>query len=300
MTEQMKGNLMLLTASLIWGSAFVAQSAGMEFVGPFTYNMSRSFIGLLVLIPVTIFFRKRRTRYNPLSKEKEMTLNKNSVIGGIFCGLVLSIASNLQQVGLSTTTAGKAGFITALYIVIVPLLSLFLGKKVTKLIWFCVFIAIIGFYLLCIKEGFYIGKGDILCLLGAFTFSLHILVIDHFSSAYTDGVMISCVQFAVVGLMSMLLTILFETPSFAAIWEARLTILYSGVLSSGVAYTLQILGQRTTNPAIAPIIMSMESVFAVFFGWLILHESMTFKEMLGCIIVFIAVVLAQLPATRKN
>ena len=298
MTEQIKGNLMLLTASLIWGSAFVAQSAGMEFVGPFTYNMSRSFIGLLVLIPVTIFFRKRRTRYNPLSKKQEMTLNKNSMIGGIFCGLVLSIASNLQQVGLSSTTAGKAGFITALYIVIVPVIGLFLGKKVTKLIWFCVFTAITGFYFLCIKEGFSIGKGDILCLLGAFIFSAHILVIDHFSTGYTDGVMISCVQFAVVGLMSMLLTIIFETPSFAAIWEARLTILYSGILSSGVAYTLQILGQRTTNPAIAPLIMSMESVFAVFFGWLILHETMTLREMLGCIIVFIAVVLAQLPAGK--
>ncbi|SFG68458.1 DMT family transporter [Oribacterium sp. WCC10] len=296
MSKHFQGNLMLLIASLIWGSAFVAQSAGMDYVGPFTYTMVRSFIGFLVLVPVTLFFRKRRNRYHPLTAGERDLLNKNSVIGGIFCGMVLSVASNFQQVGISTTTAGKAGFITALYIVIVPILGILLGKKVAKIIWVYVFIAMAGFYLLCIKEGFSIGKGDFLCLLCAFSFSVHIMVIDHFSTGYTDGIMISCVQFLVAGLISLVLTFLFETPSISSIWAAKITILYAGVLSSGVAFTLQIMAQRNTDPVIAPLIMSMESVFAVFFGWLILHESMTLKEMLGCIIVFTAVVLAQLPA----
>ncbi|WP_036611256.1 DMT family transporter [Oribacterium sp. P6A1] len=296
MNRQFQGNMMLLITSLIWGSAFVAQSAGMEYVGPFTYNTTRSFIGFLVLIPLVIFFRKRFLRQHPLSERQEQKLNHSSVTGGIICGMVLFVASNLQQVGISSTTAGKAGFITALYIVIVPIMGILMGKKIARIIWIYVLMAIFGFYLLCIKDGFSIGKGDFYCLLCAVAYSFHIMVIDHFATQFTDGVLISCVQFLTVGILSIVPTLLFETPSFSAIWDAKVTILYAGILSSGVAYTLQILAQSRTSPTIAPLLMSMESVFAVVFGWLILKESLSLREMLGCAIVFLAVVLAQLPA----
>lgn len=296
MNRQFQGNMMLLITSLIWGSAFVAQSAGMEYVGPFTYNTTRSFIGFLVLIPLVIFFRKRFLRQHPLSERQEQKLNHSSVTGGIICGMVLFVASNLQQVGISSTTAGKAGFITALYIVIVPIFSMLLGKKVSKIVWLYVCMAIFGFYLMCIKEGFTIGKGDFYCLLCAVAYSMHIMVIDRFATQFTDGVLISCIQFLTVGILSLILTLIYETPSFSAIWDAKITILYAGILSSGVAYTLQILAQSRTSPTIAPLIMSMESVFAVLFGWLILKENLNLREMFGCAIVFLAVVLAQLPA----
>jgi len=295
MGNHLKGNLMLLVTAIIWGSAFVAQSAGMEYVEPFTYNMARSIIGFLVLIPVVIIFRKKALTETKDLKLREKAINKNSIIGGIFCGIALCIASNYQQVGISMTTAGKAGFITALYIILVPILGIFLGKKIPKIIWLCVTIAIIGFYLLCIKDGFVISKGDFYCLICAVCFSIHIMTIDYFSAFDTDGVMISCVQFLTAGLISLVLALLFETPTLNAIWDARITILYAGVLSSGVAYTLQILGQRYTTPTVATLIMSLESVFAALSGWVILNESLSGRELLGCIVVFTAVILAQIP-----
>ncbi len=291
----MQGNLMLLITALIWGSAFVAQSAGMDYVGPFTYNMSRSFIGFLALIPVVLFFRKSSLKEHPLTKEEEKGLNRRSLKGGFFCGLVLGIASCIQQIGVSMTTAGKAGFITALYIVIVPVLGIFLKKRIPKIIWLCIAIALAGFWLLCIKEGFSVSTGDLFCLLCAFCFSVHIMVIDHFTSQDTDSIMISCVQFLVAGILSAVLTFLFETPTWGAIWDARLTILYAGLLSSGAGYTLQIAAQRYTKPTVATLLMSLESVFAALFGGLILHEVLSVKELLGCVLVFIAVILAQIP-----
>lgn len=296
----MQGNLMLLITALIWGSAFVAQSAGMEYVGPFTYNMSRSYIGFLVLIPVVIFFRKSSQKEHPITKEENRELNIRSIKGGIFCGLALGVASCIQQIGVSMTTAGKAGFITALYIIIVPILGIFLKKRIPKIIWLCVAIALVGFWLLCIKEGFSIGTGDLFCLLCAFCFSVHIMVIDHFTAQKTDSIMISCVQFLVAGIFSTVLTVLFESPSWGAIWDAKLTILYAGVLSSGVAYTLQVVAQRYTKPTVATLLMSLESVFAALFGALILHEILTGKEFLGCVLVFVAVILAQIPLPVKK
>lgn len=286
---------MLLITALIWGSAFVAQSAGMEYVGPFTYNMSRSYIGFLVLIPVVLFFRKSGQKEHPLTKEENKELNMRSIKGGIFCGLALGVASCVQQIGVSMTTAGKAGFITALYIILVPILGIFLKKRIPKIIWLCVAIALVGFWLLCIKEGFTIGTGDLFCLLCAFCFSVHIMVIDHFTAQKTDSIMISCVQFLVAAIFSTVLTVLFESPSWSAIWDAKLTILYAGVLSSGVAYTLQVVAQRYTKPTVATLLMSLESVFAALFGALILHEVLTGKEFIGCILVFVAVILAQIP-----
>lgn len=300
MKKEMQGNLMLLITALIWGSAFVAQSAGMEYVGPFTYNMSRSYIGFLVLIPVVIFFRKSSQKEHPITKEENRELNIRSIKGGIFCGLALGVASCIQQIGVSMTTAGKAGFITALYIILVPILGIFLKKRIPKIIWLCVAIALVGFWLLCIKEGFSIGTGDLFCLLCALCFSVHIMVIDHFTAQKTDSIMISCVQFLVAAILSTVLTILFETPTWSAIWDAKLTILYAGVLSSGVAYTLQVVAQRYTKPTVATLLMSLESVFAALFGCLVLHEILTGKEFLGCILVFVAVILAQIPLPEKS
>ncbi|MCR5686987.1 MAG: DMT family transporter, partial [Lachnospiraceae bacterium] len=205
-----------------------------------------------------------------------------------------------QQVGVSLTTAGKAGFITAIYIILVPILSIFLGHRIPKIIWFCAFLSLTGFYFLCIKEGFSVNPGDIYCLICAFCFSVQIMTIDHFTKKdwKVDPVMISMVQFFVVGLISTFLMLLFETPSFPAILRAGGSILYAGALSSGVAYTLQILGQRDSSPETAPLIMSLESVFAAIFGCLLLGEVMTAKEVFGCVLVFISVILSQLPWER--
>lgn len=285
------GNIMLLITAMIWGSAFVAQSMGMDYVEPFTYNTVRSFVGALVLIPVIPVFRAMR------KKRGEKPYNtKATLLGGVCCGLALFAASSLQQIGISMTTAGKAGFITALYIILVPILGFFLKKKTPKKIWLCAAVAIVGFYLLCIKSDFTLSKGDFYVLLCAVVFSVHILVIDYFIGKNTDGVMMSCVQFFVVGILSIPAMFIFETPTLENIFEARYAILYAGVLSSGVAYTLQIIGQRYTSSTVATLIMSLESVFAALSGWLVLHEQMSLKEFIGCVLVFAAVIFAQLPS----
>lgn len=297
MNQKTQGNIMLLITAIIWGSGFIAQSLGMDFVDPFTFNMTRNYLAFIVLIPVVWFFRKISLKDAPLSKDEQRCLNKRSVIGGIFCGLALGIASAFQQVGISMTTAGKAGFITALYIILVPILGIFIGKKIPRIIWLCVIIAVIGFYLLCVKEGFSISTGDLLCLACAICFSFHILIIDHFSAQHTDGVMMSWIQFGVAGIFSMILTFIFEVPTLTGIWNAKLAIIYAGCISSCVGYTLQILAQKKTDPTVASLLMSLESVFAALFGWLILHEVLSIKELIGCALVFIAVILAQLPTS---
>ena len=300
MSKKMRGNLMLLLTALIWGTAFVAQSAGMDHVQPFTYNGIRTLIGGLVLIPVIFFFDKIKPESQRLSAEEQKLVNKNSLIGGTCCGLVLCVASSLQQFGVSMTTAGKAGFITALYIVIVPLMGVFIKKKIPKIIWLCVAIAVAGFYLLCVKEGFSIGTGDLLVLCCAFFFSIHIMVIDHFTAGKVDGVRMSCVQFLVAGVLAIICMFLFEEPSLASIWDARVSILYAGVMSCGVAYTLQILGQKDTDPTTATLLMSLESVFAALSGWVLLNEALSMKELFGCALVFVAVILAQIPLPVKS
>ena len=300
MSKKMRGNLMLLLTALIWGTAFVAQSAGMDHVQPFTYNGIRTLIGGLVLIPVIFFFDRIKPAEQRLSAEEQKTVSRNSVKGGAFCGVVLFVASSFQQFGVSMTTAGKAGFITALYIVIVPLMGVFIKKKIPRIIWLCVAIAVAGFYLLCVKEGFSIGTGDLLVLCCAFFFSLHIMAIDHFGAQKVDGVRMSCTQFLVAGSLCILCMFLFEEPTLANIWAARVSILYAGVMSCGVAYTLQILGQKHTDPTTATLLMSLESVFAVLAGWVLLHESLSLKELAGCALVFIAVILAQIPLPVKS
>lgn len=300
MSKKNCGNLMLLVTALIWGTAFVAQSAGMDYVGPFTYNSARSFLGALVLIPVIALFDRKKPVDQRPTPDQQAAINKNSLIGGLCCGMFLCIATSFQQVGISMTTAGKAGFITALYIIIVPLMGVFVKKRIPKIIWVCVAIAMVGFYLLCVKEGFSVSTGDLLVLCSAFCFSLHIMTIDHFVGKNVDGVRVSCVQFFVVGVLTLIPALILEEISWTALWEARYTILYAGVMSSGVGYTMQILGQRHTDPTTATLIMSLESVFAALSGWLLLNEQLSGKELVGCTLVFLAVVLAQIPMPQKS
>ena len=270
---QLKNSLLLLLTAAIWGIAFVAQSVGMDYVGAFTFNAVRSIIGAIVLLPVIWFLNKGRTAVSQTPKEKKAA-QKTLVTGGIYCGIFLCIASNFQQFGIKYTTVGKAGFITACYIVIVPILGLFLKKKSGPFIWAAVIMALIGLYLLCIKDGFSIGKGDLLVFICAILFSLHILVIDYFSPK-ADGVKMSCIQFLVCGILSGIPALLLEHPDMSSILAAWMPILYAGVMSCGVAYTLQIVGQRGMNPTVASLILSLESCISVLAGWVILGQSLS-------------------------
>lgn len=290
---QLKNSLLLLLTATIWGVAFVAQSVGMEYVGAFTFNAVRSIIGAVVLLPVIWFLNKGKPPVSQTPAEKKAS-RKTLITGGLCCGIFLCLASNFQQFGIKYTTVGKAGFITACYIVIVPILGLFLKKTCSPFIWAAVVMALIGLYLLCIKDGFSIGKGDFLVLICAVLFSLHILVIDYFSPK-TDGVKMSCIQFLVSGLLSGIPALLLEHPQMSSILAAWMPILYAGVLSCGVAYTLQIVGQKGMNPTVASLILSLESCISVLAGWVILGQSLSTREILGCIIMFGAIILAQLP-----
>lgn len=307
MSGKLKYNFLLMLAALIWGSAFVAQSVGMDYLGPFTFNSVRSFMGSLVLLPV-IWFMDRQKKdgakgdgQGALGKSAEVKQQekKTLLLGGLCCGVILTVSTSLQQIGLVYTTAGKAGFITALYILIVPLLGLFLGRRVGGKTWLGVALAVIGMYLLCIKEGFSISYGDFMVLLCAFVFSLHILTVDYFSPK-VDGVRLSCIQFFVCGCLCAVPMMLFEHPEIYQILQAWLPLIYAGVLSSGVAYTLQIITQKHLNPTVASLLMSLESVFAALTGWLILNERLSPKELLGCVLVFAAIILAQLPENKKR
>ena len=301
MSKKMRGSIMLFLAAFIWGSTFVSQSEAMDHIDPFTFNACRSYVGFLVLIPVVFLIRRLNPdRFNG-AKTDISEINRHSAHAGIVCGIALVVASSFQQIGISYTTAGKAGFITAIYIILVPVLSIFLGNKVPNKIWLCAFLSMSGFYLLCVHEGFSINIGDVYCLICAFCFSVQIMLINHFTKTddLIDPVMMSAVQFLVVALISTALTFLFEKPSIPAILAAGFSIVYAGAFSSGIAYTLQILGQKDTPPEIAPLIMSLESVFAALFGWLILHEALNEKELIGCALVFAAVTLSQLPERHR-
>lgn len=284
--KNLKGNLILMLTAFIWGTAFVAQSTGVEHIGPLTFNGIRSFLGVAALLPV-IFFMSR--------KKKDTGNRRDLIVGGILCGIVFTIASSLQQIGLMETEAGKSGFITALYIIIVPLIQALTGKKFNKNTVMAVFIALIGMYLLCIKNGITsISTGDVLTFLCAIFFSFHILIIDKYSPK-TDGVKLSAIQFFVAGVLCCVISIPFEVQDTSKILDASGALLYTGILSSGVAYTLQIIGQKYTSPLLATIIMSLESVFAALAGWLVLDEVMSAREITGAVLMFAAIIIAQLP-----
>lgn len=288
----MKNNILLVLTALIWGCAFVAQSVGMDYVGPFTFNMARFLIGAIVLLPVIWFMdRQRKTGAEKGAGQKTL------IIGGICCGIALAVASTLQQWGILFTTVGKAGFITAMYIVIVPLLGIFIGKKVRPLIIGCVAIAVVGFYFLCMTESLRLGLGDFLVLLCAIAFSIHILVIDHFSPK-VDGVKMSAIQFLTAAIISAVPTLLWEQPVFTEILQAWQPVLYAGVMSCGVAYTLQIIAQKNADPTVASLLLSLESVFSVLAGWVLLGQGLSLKELFGCVLIFCAIILAQLPEKK--
>ena len=285
---------MLILTAFIWGTAFVAQSVGMDYLGPFTFNGVRSMIGGIALLPCIAFLQKINGKTEPVPGTR-----KDLIAGGIACGLLLFVASSLQQIGIQYTSAGKAGFITAFYIVIVPVLGIFLHKKIGWKVWTAVVMALAGLYFLCMTEKFTVGKGDILIFLCAIVFSLHILVIDYFSPK-VDGVKMSCIQFFVCGIVSLPPMFLTETPRISAMLDAWMPLLYAGVLSCGVAYTLQIVGQKNVNPAIASLLLSLESCFSVLAGWAILGEKLSLRESVGCILMFAAIILAQLPDKNGN
>ena len=296
-SKHSKNFILLFFTAIIWGVAFVAQSVGMDYVDPYTFNAVRSFLGGIVLIPCIFMFCRPKSS----AKEREKTLDRprDLVIGGGLCGLMLFISTTLQQVGIQYTTVAKAGFITALYIVLVPVLGIFIKKKIGLKVWISVVIALAGLYLLCMKGSFSLGKGDFLVLLCSLCFALHILVIDYFTQR-VSGVKLSCIQFFITGILSSVLMFLFETPTWAGILAAWLPIFYAGVFSCGVAYTFQIIGQRGTDPTVASLILSLESVVSVLAGWLLLGQSLTPREILGCVLMFGAILLAQLSPSKEN
>lgn len=297
--------LLVLTAS-IWGLAFVAQTVGADFVGTFTFLALRNWVAAFAILLV-IFVRDRLMPASkdkqsaPAEKPSESRLAKTyrgwPVIGGALCGVILCVASAAQQAGIPLTTTAKAGFITAMYVVIVPLLNLFFGSRARLKIWLCMALSVVGLYLLCMKGGFSLAAGDALVLLCALLFALHILTIDRVSP-HVDGLKLSCVQFFVCAALSTVCMFIFETPSISGILSAAPSILYAGLLSSAVGYTLQIVAQKGLDPTIASLAMCLESVFSALAGWALLGQSLTEREILGCALMFTAIVISQLPDRR--
>lgn len=290
-----------IITAMIWGSSFVAQSTSTEHIGAFTFNAARSFVGFLVLLVVVQIFRmvRKEPEIQQTPEEKKAGW-KGLVLGGICCGIALALACNLQQLGMvAGASAGKTSFITTLYVVLVPICGLFLKKRVSPTVWISVLLAVAGLYCLCIKDSFSIAPSDLLVMLCAFGYTLHILVIDYFTQK-VDGVKMSCIQFLSCAVLSAILMLIFEHPTWADITPCIGSILYVGVFSSGVAYTLQILAQKDSNPTIVALLLSLESVFGAVSGAIFLHETMTGKELVGCVLMLIAVVLAQIEFPSKK
>ena len=303
MGRQLRGSIMLFMTALIWGTAFVAQKSGMDSVSPVAFNGIRTLIGGIALLPViyimTGIAKKKGTYHEETPQEK-----KTLWIGGICCGLALCAAGNIQQIGMCYTTAGKTGFITALYVILVPLLGLILKQKIRPIFWACVVASAVGLYLLCIPAdgGFgSVNKGDLIILLCSLMFAFHILTIDHFSPK-ADGVKMSCIQFFVAGGLSCILMFIidpalgFTLPTLANLQSGWFEILYAGIMSCGVAYTFQVVAQKDVEPTLASMILCLESVFAVIAGAIILGETMGAREIIGCLLMFVAIVVAQLPS----
>lgn len=306
MSKRMRGNLLLLLAAFIWGLSFVAQSEGMKYIGPFAFIGIRS---MLAGISLLVFLGLRSLCSGKTGKKDSVTETKNEakqrrrtlLFGGGLCGIILFAATMLQQLGIvhNSGEPGKAGFITALYLIMVPLAGIFLRKRIGVKIWIAVVLAVCGMYLLCITEGLSMTTGDLLLLGCAVVFTMHILVIDYFSPK-TDGVALSCIQFLLCGVLGMTGMFLTESVSLSHVLSAWLPLVFSGVFSGGVAYTLQIVAQKDTEPAVASLLMSLESVFAVFGEWLVLGQFLSGREFAGCGLMFIGILLTQLPEKRRN
>ena len=299
--NQMRQVVFPILAAFIWGTAFVAQDLCADSIGAFAFNATRYFIAVLALLVVILISDKLKKNKPTLTAQEKKAANKQLWLGGLCCGAALAIASNFQQAGLvAGTDAGKAGFITALYVVLVPVFGLFFKRKVSLPTWIAVVLSVVALYLLCIKGDFSLAPGDLLVLVCAVCFAVHILVIDHFT-AYCDGVKLSCLQFLFAGIISTICMFIFEDVDFAAILSCALPLLYVGIFSCGVGYTLQILAQKDSNPTVVTILLSLESAFAVIAGAIILKQQMTVREYIGCAIMFAAVILAQIqfPARQK-
>ena len=314
-THKLRNTFFLFLTAMIWGAAFVAQSVSMDYIGPFTFICLRSVIGGLFLIPVIIVLdgiRKKSQNESAdvvnsenilhIETEEKQRLswkNKQLIEGGIVCGIFLFFANCFQQTGIQYTTVGKAGFITTFYIIIVPLIGLFLKKYCGILTWIGVVVALAGLYFLCITQKLTIQRGDALILCCSVLYAGQILAIDHYNP-FVDGVKMSCIQFLTGGILGAVFMLLFENPSIAMILSAAGPILYTGIMSTGVGYTLQIVGQKGLNPTVAALILSLESVFSALSGYLFLHQVLTTRELIGCALMFIAIVLAQLPDIRRK
>lgn len=295
MPENLRHSLLLLITATIWGTGFVAQALGMEYISPFAFTWGRSVIGAAFVFAILPVFDRLRGM-TPAST-KNVWKDKTLWIGGFACGTVLFISESLQQFGLLGTEVGKASFITSLYIVIVPVIGIFIGRRSSLNIWLAVILAVAGLWFLCMKPetGFTLSLGDSLVLACALSFSFHILVIDHFAPK-TDGVRMSCIQFAVGGVWGFILMMFFDPPTLKDLWDAVWMLLYAGILSNGIAYTLQIVGQKGLNPTVASLIMSFEAVVGVLAGWLFMNQALTGRELIGCAVMAAAIILAQLPA----
>lgn len=296
--KTMLGNVLLILTAFIWGCAFVAQSVGMEYVEPFTFNGTRCIIGGIVLVVANIAFdavkKKKGTYVKPSEYEK-----KELIKGGLVCGIIIFAASTIQQFGIAQTTVGKAGFISVLYILIVPFFGLLLKQKLPKMIWPCCGLALCGLYLLCMNESFSLSKGDLTVFISAIAYAVHILAVDHFAPK-VDCVKLSCLQFLVAGAISVVFMFVFEKPELDKILDAWLPILYAGALSGGVGYTLQTVAQKWTKPSVASLLMSFESVFAVLAGAVILQQIPSLREISGCLFMFASIIIIQMPEKKKD
>ena len=310
MSRSLRAALLLLLTAMIWGAAFVAQDVAADALEPFTFNGLRMALAALTLVPLIAFRHTAARKAAAASPDTDSQIQKPTLIpadptqrrylllGGLCCGVMLSMGSGFQQLGINAgVQAGKAGFITALYIVLVPLTGLFFKKRPAPLVWVAVALSAIGLYLLCMQGGFVLEGGDILLLICALSFTGHILVIDRVIP-HVDGVKLSCIQFAVTAVICLTLAAFTEHPTWDAVKTAAIPILYAGILSGGVGYTLQIIAQKDIDPTIASLIMCLESVFAVLFGWLLLGDQMTLREYLGCAVMMLGIVLAQLPGEK--
>lgn len=289
MKREFKASIMLFATAIIWGLAFVAQAAGMEHLGPLSFTASRCFVAVVFLYLTYKFFMMKSASY----REEKFDM-KRTLVGGSICGLVFTIAINLQQVSLIYTTAAKASFLTALYIVFIPVIGLFFGRRPSVKIILCIFLAMVGTYLLSIKGGLNINRGDLIVILSALIFAIHILLLTKYSTN-TNAVLVSLVQFAVCGVISLAGALVLEDISMDAILKSQVTILYVGILSSGVGFTIQLMALKDLEPVVASMICSLESVFGALFGWLILSQEMTEREIFGAIIIFLATIFAQVP-----
>ena len=273
----LKSSLLLFLAAFIWGVAFVAQSVGMDYMGPLTFNGARFLMGSLVLLPFVLVRRKQNKKTG-----KEPASLKTTIVGGVCCGLALCSAALFQQYGIMYTTVG-----------------IFLKKRIPGKVWIGAVIAAAGMYLLCMSERLALSRGDTLVFICAILFSVHILVIDHFSPM-ADGVELSCIQFLTAGVIGSIGAILFEQPTLKCLIDGIIPLAYAGILSSGVAYTLKVVGQKDMDPTVASLILSMESVFSALAGWMILHQKLSGRELFGCVLVFTAVILVQLPEKKHK